>query len=68
MNESTADRIIRVILGIVLLALAIWAITGFWAWVVGIVGAVLLVTGLTGFCLIYKIFGTRTNTPKHQAS
>jgi len=66
MNESTADRIIRIILGIVLLVVAIWAMAGFWAWVVGIVGAVLLITGLTGFCLIYKIFGTRTNKPGHQ--
>lgn len=66
MNESTTDRIIRVILGVVLLVVAIWAMTGFWAWVVGIVGAVLLITGLTGFCAIYKIFGTGTKKPGHQ--
>jgi len=67
MNESTVDRIIRVIIGVVLLAVAIWAMTGFWAWVVGIVGAVLLITGLTGFCALYKIFGISTKKPGHQA-
>jgi len=61
MNENTTDRIIRIILSVILLALAIWAMSGFWAWVVGIIGAVLLVTGATGFCAIYKIFGIRTN-------
>ena len=67
MNESTTDRIIRAILGGILMALAIWGISGFWTWVAGIIGGVLLITGLTGFCAMYKLLGMSTNKPQKHA-
>ncbi len=61
LNESTPDRIIRVIAGSVLLALAFAGILGgpvaILAWVVG---AILLVTGVIGFCPLYAILRVST--------
>jgi hypothetical protein len=61
-NESTTDRIIRVVLGIVLLALG-WGgvVTGGWGLFLKIVGFVPLLTGAVGYCAIYSLFKTRTN-------
>ena len=55
-NESTADRAMRVVLGIVLLSLVIVGPKTFW----GLVGLVPLVTGAIGFCPIYRLFGITT--------
>ncbi|MBS1270969.1 MAG: hypothetical protein MAGBODY4_00098 [Candidatus Marinimicrobia bacterium] len=60
MNENNIDRFIRVILGVILLALAIFSLQGTLAWIIGIVGGIVLVTGITGFCLIYKLIGVST--------
>jgi hypothetical protein len=60
-NESTADRIVRVILGLALGALiAFKVVTGGVALVVGILGGILLITGLVGFCAIYALLGLST--------
>jgi hypothetical protein len=60
-NESTPDRIIRVIIGIALLALAITGVVGGPAAILaGVVGAVLLVTGAIGFCPLYAILRVST--------
>ena len=61
-NESTTDRIIRVVLGIVLLALG-WGgvVTGGWGLFLKIVGFVPLLTGIVGYCAIYGLFKMRTN-------
>lgn len=60
-NESTSDRVIRVLgglaLGYVTLALKVPA-GG--AIALGIVAAVAVITGFTGFCLIYRLLGLRT--------
>lgn len=56
-NESPVDRIIRVIVGIVLIALGLLGIaSGVWMWVAYVLGAVLLITGIVGFCPLYKLF------------
>jgi len=60
MNTNTFDRVVRVVLGVLLLATAIFGMQGVLAWVVGIVGGIVLITGLTGVCLIYKMFGIST--------
>lgn len=63
-NEGAADRAARVILGIVALVAA-------WMWlglaggavlgiVVAVVGAVLILTGLVGFCPAYRLVGLST--------
>jgi hypothetical protein len=54
-NEGTADRAVRVIVGIALIALALtkgWL----WAWI----GVVPLLTGAIGFCPLYTVLGVNT--------
>ena len=60
-NESGMDRIIRAVVGIVLIALAWGAVvTGVLGTVFVILGAVLLLTGIVGFCPIYALLKIRT--------
>jgi hypothetical protein len=62
-NESTPDRIIRVIIGVVLAALAISGIaTGALAIVAWVLAAVMLATGIVGFCPLYAIFRISTRS------
>ena len=61
-NESGVDRIIRVVLGIVLLALSFGGVvSGGWGIVVLVLGAVALLTGIVGFCPLYALLKFRTN-------
>ena len=61
-NEASWDRIVRVVLGAVLLFLGFGsAISGALGVIVGIVGGVLVVTGLVGFCPLYSVLRIRTN-------
>lgn len=55
-NEGTIDRAMRVILGIALLSLVVIGPTSLF----GLVGVIPLLTGLIGFCPLYKIFGFDT--------
>jgi hypothetical protein len=60
-NESTLDRIIRIVLGIALLGLrAANVVMGTLGWVFLIVGAIALVTGLIGFCPLYTLLKIKT--------
>ena len=61
-NEGTADRLIRGALGLILLALALFGSLSSTAvyWGALIVGLVLVVTALTGFCGIYRLLGVNT--------
>jgi len=60
-NEGKTDRIIRAIIGVVLLV-AGYFVQQPWNYIVYVLGAISLVTSITGFCLIYKIF--KINTKK----
>jgi len=55
-NEGTIDRTLRVIAGLVLIALAATGTVGMWGWI----GILPLVTGVIGFCPAYTIFGVST--------
>jgi hypothetical protein len=55
-NEGNLDRALRVILGLVLLSLCVIGPETVW----GLVGLVPLLTGLLGFCPLYKILGLST--------
>lgn len=59
-NEGSFDRLIRSVLGAGLLVLALTVLPNVWMWVAGVVGVVLLVTGLTGRCPLYKLLGIST--------
>ena len=58
MNENAVDRIARVLLGIVLLSLVIVGPQS----PLGYIGLVPLLTGIVGFCPIYKVLGIRTQS------
>jgi len=61
-NVGSADKAIRVSLGIIIAILVLaGVIAGTAAVVLGIVAAVMLITGLTGVCPAYSIFKIRTN-------
>lgn len=56
-NEASWDRVVRVILGIVLLYLG-WSgtIGGGWGTFLKIIGFIPLLTGLIGWCPLYSLF------------
>ena len=62
-NEGVIDRVIRVILGLVLLYVG-WAVVeprfGLWSIVALVVGIILLVTGVIGYCALYSVLKINT--------
>ncbi len=54
-NTGKTDRIIRVVVGLVLVA---WALAG--GNVLGYIGIVLIATAAIGFCPLYKLLGIDT--------
>ncbi|MDA0929538.1 MAG: DUF2892 domain-containing protein [Proteobacteria bacterium] len=52
-NESRDDRIMRVLLGVVLIGLG-------GVGLLSIPGVIALVTGIVGFCPLYKVLGIST--------
>jgi hypothetical protein len=60
MNLGITDRIIRVIAGFVIIAAAFFLTTGVLQIILWIVGAIALLTGIIGFCGLYKICGCST--------
>lgn len=55
-NEGTIDRVLRIIVGLVLLSLVFVGPMTPWGWV----GIVPLATGLIGSCPVYTILGLNT--------
>ena len=58
-NEGNTDRIIRLILGVILVAAGFY-FHGVTAIVLWVIGGIALFTGATGFCLLYMPFGIST--------
>jgi hypothetical protein len=56
MNIGTIDRLLRVIVGLVLLSLVVIGPHSLW----GLAGLVPLGTALIGFCPAYRLFGLNT--------
>ena len=52
-NVGGIDRILRVVVGVVLIALAATGTVGLWGWI----GVVPLLTGLIRWCPLYSLFG-----------
>ena len=63
MNVGTLDRILRVIIGLLLIAFAFFDMVGSW----GYLGFIPLVTGLIKWCPLYTLLGVQT-CPLHETS
>lgn len=65
-NVGSADRLLRVIIGAVLIALPLLGLVSTAASTAGIVmmvvGAVLVVTGFVSFCPLYRIISASTRS------
>ena len=60
-NVGGIERPIRIVLGVILLALALSGQMPTPAsWGLGVVGAIALVTGAVGFCPAWRLFGINT--------
>ena len=61
-NEGLWDRIIRVIIGIVLVYWGFFSgsLQGTTGTIVGIIGLIPLLTGIVGFCPLYTVFNFST--------
>jgi len=55
-NVGGIDKIIRIVVGALLLVLAATGTLGVWAWI----GIVPLATGLMGWCPAYSLLGIKT--------
>ncbi len=55
-NIGTIDRTLRVIAGLILIALSLFGVIGLWGWI----GVVPLATGLISFCPAYRLLGLST--------
>jgi Protein of unknown function (DUF2892) len=56
MNVGNVDRILRVIVGLVLIGLVFFGPQSAWGWI----GLVPLLTGLAGRCPAYSLIGVNT--------
>ncbi len=59
-NVGGIDRILRIVIGLVLVGLAATGSVGWWGWL----GLVLLATGAIGWCPPYALFGWNTCSMK----
>jgi len=55
-NVGTIDRVLRIVAGLVLIALAATGTVGWWGWL----GVIPLATGLLRFCPAYTLLGINT--------
>lgn len=62
LNVGSWDRVLRVVVGLVLIGLAATGTVGWWGWL----GVVPLATGLFGFCPAYTLLGIKTCPMKKQ--
>lgn len=60
-NVGIVDKVVRIIVGLTLIALTLMGAIGVWGWL----GAILLVTGLMGRCPLYAMLGVNT-CPTHK--
>ncbi|MDS4016401.1 MAG: DUF2892 domain-containing protein [Candidatus Accumulibacter sp.] len=55
-NVGGIDKILRIVVGIALIAMAALGVVGAWGWI----GVVPLLTGLLGTCPAYSLLGVNT--------
>lgn len=60
-NMGTVDKVIRIVLGALFIALWLMGMTkGALAVILGLVGVVFILTSVVSFCPLYALFGFRT--------
>ena len=62
-NQNMTERIIRMVLGLILVAFVLYmkSLAPIVVWVLAIVGLLLLVTGASGYSFLWQIFKINTN-------
>ncbi|MFJ5483695.1 YgaP family membrane protein [Pectobacterium actinidiae] len=55
-NVGGIDRALRILVGLVLIALAATGVVGWWGWL----GVIPLLTGVVRFCPLYPLVGINT--------
>jgi hypothetical protein len=55
-NEGSTDRLLRVLVGLALIAIVFVGPKTQWGWL----GLIPLITGLVGFCPLYRLIGINT--------
>ncbi|MCW8919587.1 MAG: DUF2892 domain-containing protein [Gammaproteobacteria bacterium] len=60
-NVGMIDKVVRIIVGLILIALTLMGTIGVWGWL----GVILLATGLMGRCPLYAMLGVNT-CPTHK--
>ncbi len=63
-NEGTLDRAIRVVVGLALLSLFFFGPHTVLGWI----GIVPLLTGLVGYCPLYRVLGISTCAPRESGA
>ena len=64
-NVGMIDRVVRIILGIVLIAaFALGWVAAPWSYLVALIGLIALVTGAVGTCPLYSMLGMSTLVKK----
>ncbi len=56
LNVGTIDRVLRAVVGLVLITLAATGTVGVWGWI----GVVPLLTSIFSFCPVYALLGMNT--------
>ena len=59
-NEGTIDRVIRLVIAAVLIGVGLGVVRGPGGIAMAAVGAIPLLTGLSGYCPLYTVFGINT--------
>lgn len=60
-NMGSADRVIRILLGLLSIALFVLkAVTGTWGVLLVVAGGIFILTSLISFCPLYTIIGINT--------
>ncbi len=55
-NVGSTDKIVRIVVGAILILLALLGTIGWWGWI----GIILIATGLMNWCPAYNLFGINT--------
>lgn len=63
-NIGIPDKLIRFVLGVVLIVLPFVLGGAVWQWIAAAVGLVLVATAAMGFCPLYRILGLSTSGRK----